>query len=404
MLVHHRACQPDIAPDHHIGQHHRVFDLAADVHPHLREQHGSADRGAADHTAAGHQGIERHPATGGLVENELGRRQLALTAQDRPLVVVQIELRELTGEVDVGGPERIDRADVAPIGALADTIHAAVGKAVCPDTAFTDQLGQQVVSKIVAGGVQLGISRKLLEQELGIEHIDAHAGQRPARIAGQRGRMHGFFNKGDDAVRGVDAHHTETAGLGQGDLDAGDRHVGAPFDVLGQHDRIVHLVDMIAGQDQHVTRRGLAQDVEVLEYRIGRAAVPAFVDPLLRRDHIDVLAQIGLQESPAALDVPDQALGLVLRQHADAPGARIDAVAQREIDDRKLAGERHRRLGAPLGQLLQAGATPARQDQRIGVAHQVVHVARAARAAAMLAVFEAVRNIGGVHGYPWVTD
>jgi hypothetical protein len=108
------------------------------------------------------------------------------------------------------------------------------------------------------------------------------------------------------------------------------------------------------------------QDIEVLVDRIGRAAVPTLVDALLGRHHVDVFAQARLEEAPAALDVADQALGLVLRQHADAAQAGVDAVAEREVDDARLSGERHGRLGAPVGELLQPGAAPAGQHQRVG--------------------------------------
>ena len=58
---------------------------------------------------------------------------------------------------------------------------------------------------------------------------------------------------------------------------------------------------------------------------------------------------------------------LVLRGDADAADAGVDAVGQREVDDAELAAERHRRLGAPVGELLQPAAAAPGQDQPVGV-------------------------------------
>ena len=76
----------------------------------------------------------------------------------------------------------------------------------------------------------------------------------------------------------------------------------------------------------------------------------------------------GAQEGPAALEVADQAVRLVLRGDADAADAGIEGVREREVDDARLAAEIHRRLGAPVGQLHQPAAAPARQHERHRVA------------------------------------
>jgi len=146
--------------------------------------------------------------------------------------------------------------------------------------------------------------------------------------------------------------------------------------MVGEQGVVVHLVDMITGEHQHMLRLGLAHDVEILVDRIGGAAVPLVIKPLLGRHHIDELAEVGLQEAPAALDMADQALGLVLREHADAADAGVHAVRQRKVDDRELAGEGHGRLGAPVGELMQPRASTAGQHHRIGALHQVAEGAR----------------------------
>jgi hypothetical protein len=141
------------------------------------------------------------------------------------------------------------------------------------------------------------------------------------------------------------------------------------------HERVVHLVDVVAGQHHHVVVLGGAglDDVQVLEHRVGRAAVPVLVaHALLRGQHVDHLVELGPQEAPAALQVAHERVRLVLRDHRHAPDAGVQAVRQREVDDAELAAEVHGRLGAPVGQLLQAGAASAGQHQGDGATDQLM--------------------------------
>ena len=92
-------------------------------------------------------------------------------------------------------------------------------------------------------------------------------------------------------------------------------------------------------------------------------------DPLLGRDHLDVLAELAAEELPALVDVPVQADGLVLGQHEDLAEVGVDAVREGEVDDPVDPAERDRRLGPVARQRLQArspasrpGRPPARRD------------------------------------------
>jgi hypothetical protein len=127
--------------------------------------------------------------------------------------------------------------------------------------------------------------------------------------------------------------------FGQRHVDAGHAEVGLALDVFGQHAHVIHLVYVVAGKHQHVLGPVAADQVEVLEHRIGRAAVPVFADLLLRRQDVDELVEAAVEEAPAALQVLDQALCLVLGGDADAADAGIDAVRQREVDDAEFAAE-----------------------------------------------------------------
>ena len=104
------------------------------------------------------------------------------------------------------------------------------------------------------------------------------------------------------------------------------------------------------------------------------SAVPAyhcvFGHALAGRQDVEAFVAFGPQEVPAALQVADQRMRLVLRGDADAADAGIERIRQREIDDPRLAAEIDRRLGAPVGQFLQAAAAPAGQHIGHGVAGQ----------------------------------
>src|SRR5690606_28004476 len=105
-------------------------------------------------------------------------------------------------------------------------------------------------------------------------------------------------------------------------------------------------------------------------YRVGSTFVPRGLHSLLSRQHFDELMQLAAQKSPAALDVPDQRVRLVLRQHADLANARIHAIGQREINDAEFAAEGHRRLGPPVSELLESRTASACQNKRQRVAGQ----------------------------------
>ena len=113
---------------------------------------------------------------------------------------------------------------------------------------------------------------------------------------------------------------------------------------------------MIAGQDHDVLRALFFERVDVLVDGVGRALVPVLVDPLLRRHDVDELAQFAAEiASPAQVDVPIEAHGLVLRQHQHLADAAVQAVGEREIDNAIGAAKGHGRLGPVARQRLQTG-------------------------------------------------
>ena len=234
-----------------------------------------------------------------------------------------------------------------------------------------DHVRNDVLAEVVFGVGIVGITHQLFEQEGGVEHIDAHGTQGNIRIAWHGRWVIRLFRELHHAAFIVDRHHAESGSLILRHLDASDRHVGLVAHVVGDHLAVVHLVDVVAGEDQYILGLVDAQNVEVLVDGVGRALVPGlFRHPLLRRQQIDELVELAAQETPTALDMLDQAVRLVLGNHADAADAGIHAVGEGKIDDAKFSAEGHPGLGAPVGQLLQAAATASSKDQCDGIFSQ----------------------------------
>ena len=227
------------------------------------------------------------------------------------------------------------------------------------------------MAEIVGGTRVGGVAFQGLDQEFPVEHVDAHGSHGRLGIP-RRGRgIDRFLVEFGDAVVVVDGHHAEAGGFVQRHLDDTHRDVSGVFLVESDHRAVVHFVNVIAGQYEHLVGRVLADQVEVLVNAVCRAEVPVLPHLLLRRDDLDELAELAAQVAPAAMDVLDQRLRLVLRHDEDLPDSGIDAVGQGEIDDTELARERGRGFGADLGQVLQSGAAAASHDHRHRAAGQL---------------------------------
>ncbi len=230
---------------------------------------------------------------------------------------------------------------------------------------FADQPGDDVLAEVVAGVGVLGIAAKFVDQEPGLEHVDAHAGQRLVGIVRHGWRVGRLLDEIKDPVRGVDVHDAEARGLRPRHLDAADGDVRALLHVLMQHGLIVHLVDVVAGQHDDEPGHVVLDDVDVLEHGVGGAEIPVLGrDPLAGGQDVEGFVALVAEEVPAPLQVSDQAVGLVLGRHRDPPDARVQGVGQGEIDDPEFAAEEHGGLGAHVGELQQAAAASAREHER----------------------------------------
>ncbi len=115
--------EPHAAADVDVGQDHRILDAAVRMQMNAGEQQRMAQRRAGDDAAAGDERRDPDAAPAVHVVDELGRRRDLRIGPDRPVAVVEIELRDDVGQVDVRLPIGVERADVAPVG------HRLVGRA-----------------------------------------------------------------------------------------------------------------------------------------------------------------------------------------------------------------------------------------------------------------------------------
>ncbi|MCY1541055.1 hypothetical protein D9M68_767280 [compost metagenome] len=191
-----------------------------------------------------------------------------------------------------------------------------------PGGAVLDDVGNDVLAEVAARAFGGCVATKLFHQEARLEHIDAHGGQRHVRLVRNTRRILGLFDEIDHPVAPVDMHHAKARRFHARHFEAPDGHVSARINVLTEHDFIVHLIDMVARQDDDIARAIVLDDVHVLEDRVGRAGIPhVFLDALARRQHVEALVSLGPQEIPAALQMPDQAVGLILGRHRNAANA-----------------------------------------------------------------------------------
>ena len=114
--------------------------------------------------------------------------------------------------------------------------------------------------------------------------------------------------------------------------------------------------------------RVLSRDrVEILKDRVRRSEIPVLADSFLRAENLDELAELVGDNAPAHPDVAAERERLVLQGDEYLPQPRVDAVAEREVDDPVRTAEIHRRLGPLFRQRIQAlaGASGQNHDDDI---------------------------------------
>ena len=273
--------------------------------------------------AAGNDGVKGDAHAFLVGKNELDRRILLLPATEGPDLVVKIEDRRNTHEVHVGFVVGVDSPDIAPVERF---LAVFVDKVIREDAMLRNDARQDVLAEIVSGLGIFGIGKQDGYEELGIENVYAHGRVAVRRFMRRSFRLGRFFLKAHDAPVLVGFDNAELfGGFGSGDFNGGHGNIGAGFDVLFEHFRVIHLVNMVAGEDEDELGALAANRVDVLVHGVGRALVPLLGHAHLRRENLDVFAKAH-ERRPSSPDVSCEAEGFVLRENKDAPQPGIDAV------------------------------------------------------------------------------
>ncbi len=138
--------------------------------------------------------------------------------------------------------------------------------------------------------------------------------------------------------------------------------------MLLEHAGVVHLVDVVAGEDDDVLRLFGADGVDVLVDGVGGALVPGLGDALHGGKDLDELAElVGDDRAPALADVAVERERLVLGEDVDVAQVGVDAVGEGDVDDAVLAGEGDGGFGAIAGEGKEpfAGTTGKQNAKRI---------------------------------------
>ena len=236
---------------------------------------------------------------------------------------------------------------------------------------LVDNRRNDVLAKVSVTVWLVGITAQVLKQEFGSKHINAHRGQTLRWIGRHRLWLSRLLAELDDSVIVVNCHDSEFTPLMQRDRQAGDAAVCFLLNVVGNEFRIVHSVNMIATQDQHVPWRNLLDRVNILVKSVSCPQVPVFVNTLLRRTNGYEFAQFGRDEVPPTLNMPFKTRSLVLSDHENLSQTTVNAIRQREVDNAKSTAKWYRWLAAIKRQRFQSRSLATREYHRKYIVHVI---------------------------------
>jgi len=119
--------------------------------------------------------------------------------------------------------------------------------------------------------------------------------------------------------------------------------------VLLKHAGVVHLVDLIAREDENELGALATDGVDILIDGVRRALIPLLRDAHLRGKHFDEFAEAH-EMGPACTNVAIEAEGFVLRKDKNTAEGRIDAIGESNVNDAVKSAEGDGRLGTISGE------------------------------------------------------
>ena len=208
---------------------------------------------------------------------------------------------------------------------------------------LVDDRRDDVAAKIVPAVFVQRVLAEPFKKKLRPENVNPHRREAVVGLVRKFLRNDRFLREADDPVGFVHLQHAKPPGRDAGrDFQRADGQIRAAFQVGLKHFRVVHLVNVVPGQDQHVLGMLTLDRVNVLVNGVAGPLVPVFVDPLLRRHHVEELAEFALKIFlPAETHVTVQTGRFVLGEHQDAPDPAVQHVGKGKIDDPVRSGKRN---------------------------------------------------------------
>ena len=333
---------------------------------HAAPQNRTAHLAARQDSAPGDDGIQRLSAPAFEIEDELGGRIGVPGGAQRPLPVVQVQNGRHGPQIHAGFEIGVQRPYVAPVhGRPLRVARNAVGlKIVGVHVRAPNQFGQNIASEIVGALFVRGIRVEFGQQRFSGKYVVPHGRVNPAGISRHGGGIRILFvETGDGSVlAGFD--HAELAGLAFFHGNRRNGYLRALFHMELHHLADVHSVNMIGAEDAHQVRLGLFNQVDVLENRVRRSAVPILAGrPHLRRNRDNKIAAQQPARLPSFAQMLQQGLALKLHQDIRRIYAGVHQVAENEIDNPVAPSERNRGLGPLFRQRIKTGAFAARKNK-----------------------------------------
>jgi len=130
---------------------------------------------------------------------------------------------------------------------------------------------------------------------------------------------------------------------------AADGDVGLLLDMLLEHALVIHLVDVVSGQQHDEFGFVRLDDVDVLVHGVGRAEIPVGLrDALAGGQDIETLVPLRAEESFQPIcRCRIRLWGLVLGCHRDPRMPEFTALERAKSMYARFSAEINRRLGAP---------------------------------------------------------
>src|SRR6266513_2825988 len=158
--------------------------------------------------------------------------------------------------VDENSKDALYWRDVGTIDAPIQSILAVfVDEVVGEDAVLRNDARKDVLAEIVMRLGILGIGKKDGDHQLRVEDVNAHGGVAMSGVVWRLLRRGRLFLEADDTPILIHFDHAQLlGGLLYGNLDNTDGHICAGVHVLIEHLGVIHLVDVIAGENENKLR------------------------------------------------------------------------------------------------------------------------------------------------------